>query len=197
MAEVLLAPNELVSSMGTHYAGVWIGYILIAWCVGICKLHLRNIRLASGMILSAYVVSLVSVVFLRPAAVPKEIWFRSHAEPQIDAIIASELPQNVTIGAPDVLFGHLWQNRLAQLGLSRFPCYVLLYDKTHEKGYTRMMQSDIASGKYGRYALEWNRNGLRLYRWQGCKPQRAFGSEVDAFEAGVGFRPGNQFSCWH
>ena len=163
IAEVLLAPRQLVWSMGSHYAGVWIGYVLIAWSLSICNLSVRNIKLAPKMVAAAFILSAVSIVFLRPAAVPREISFRSDAEAQIDAIIASGLPRNVTIGVPDVLYGHLWENNLAQLGVYRSPCYALLYDKTHERGYTRMMQAEISSGAYGKYTLEWDRNGLKLY----------------------------------
>jgi uncharacterized membrane protein len=170
IAEVLLAPRQLVWSMGSHYAGVWIGYILIAWCLGICNLSMRNIKLVPKMVVAAFILSVVSVVFLRPAAVSRVIHFHSDAEAQIDAIIASDLPLDVTIGVPDVLYGHLWQNHLAQLGVSRFPCYALLYDKTHEEGYTRRMQADIFSGAYGKYTMEWDRNGLKLYRRLGCGP---------------------------
>jgi hypothetical protein len=170
IAEVLLAPRQLVWSMGSHYAGVWIGYILIAWSLGVCNLSSRNIKLVPKMIVAAFILSVVSLVFLRPAPVSRDICFRSDAEAQIDAIIASDLPRNVTIGVTDVLYGHLWQNHLAQLGVSRLPCYALLYDKTHEESYTRMMQADISSGAYGKYTMKWDRNGLKLYHRQGCSP---------------------------
>jgi len=168
IAEVLLAPRQLVWSMGSHYAGVWIGYILIAWTLGICNLSARNIELASKMVGAAFILSLISVTCLRPATVSREIHVRSDAEAQIDTVIASDLPRNVTIGLPDVLYGHLWRNRLAQLGLSRSPCYALLYDKAHEKAYTRIMETEISSGVYGKYTLEWERNGLKLYKRQEC-----------------------------
>jgi hypothetical protein len=168
IAEVLLAPRQLVWSMGSHYAGVWIGYILIAWSLGICSLSLRNIKLVPKMIVAAFILSVVSLVFLRPGAVSREIRVRSDADAQLDAIIARDLPRNVTIGVPDVLYGHLWQNHLAQLGVSHFPCYALLYDETYEEGYTRMMQADISSGAYGKYAMEWEKSGLKLYHRQGC-----------------------------
>ncbi len=170
IAEVLLAPRELVWSMGSHYAGVWIGYILIAWCLGICNLPLQSVKLVRKLVVAAFSLSVISIVFLRPPAVSREIRFRSEAEAQIDAIIASDLPRNVSIGAPDVLFGHLWQNHLVSLGVSGSPCYALIYDKTHEVGYTQMMQADISSGAYGKYAMEWDRNGLKLYHRQRCSP---------------------------
>jgi hypothetical protein len=170
IAEVLLAPRELVWSMGSHYAGVWIGYILIAWSLGICNLSFWSVKLVPKVVVAAFILSIISIVFLRPAAVSREIGFRSEADAQIDAIIASDLPRNVSIGAPDVLFGHLWQNHLVSLGVSDSPCYALIYDKTHEVGYTRMMQADISSGAYGKYAMEWDRNGLKLYHRQRCSP---------------------------
>ena len=162
-AEVLLAPRQLVWSMGSHYAGVWIGYLLIAWCVGICKLSLRNVCLVPKMVVAAFILSAGSFLFLRPAALSKEIRLRSDSEGQIGAIIASDLPRNVTIGVPDVLYGHLWQNHLVQLGVTRLPCYALLYEKTREEGYTRMMKVDISSGAYGIYTMKWERSGLKLY----------------------------------
>ena len=168
LAEVLLAPRQLVWTMGSHYSGVWIGYVLIAWCLGICNLSSRNSKLVPRIVVAAGILSLISVGFLRPAAVPKKLHFRSDAEGQIDAIIASNLPPNATIGVPDVLYGHLWQNQLTQLGMSRSPCYALLYDKAHEEGYTRMMQADISSGVYGKYTMRWDKNGLKLYHREGC-----------------------------
>ena len=170
IAEVLLAPRQLVWTMGSHCAGVWIGYILIAWSLGICNLSLRNINLVPKMVVAAFILSVVSLLLLRPAAVPSETSFRSGADAQIDAIIASDLPRNVTIGVPDVLYGHLWHNDLVHLGLHRSPCYALLYDKTRERNYTRMMQAEISSGAYGKYAMVWDRNGLKLYHRQGCNP---------------------------
>jgi uncharacterized membrane protein len=172
-AEVLTAPRQLVWSMGSHYAGVWIGYMLIAWCIGICNLYTRKIVLVPKVITGAFTLSILSIFFARPAAVPREIHFRSDAEAQIDAVIASDLPRNVSIGVPDVLYGHLWQNPLVQLGVSRFPCYALLYDKAHEEGLTRIMQSDISSAVYGQYTMEWERNGLKLYRRRGCSPRQS------------------------
>jgi uncharacterized membrane protein len=168
IAEVLLAPRELVWSMGSHYAGVWIGYILIAWSLGIGNLSLQSVKLVPKVVVAAFILSVISIVFLRPTTVSRGIRFRSKAEAQIDAIIASDLPRNVSIGAPDVLFGHLWQNNLAQLGVSRSPCYALLYDKTHEEGYTQVMKADISSGAYGKYTMEWDRYGLKLYHREGC-----------------------------
>jgi uncharacterized membrane protein len=135
VAEVLLAPRQLVWSMGSHYAGVWIGYILIAWALGICNLSSYDITLVPKIVMAAFILSVASVVFLRPVAVSSKLWYRSEADARVDAIIASDLPRNVTLGLPDVLYGHLWQNHLAQLGLSDLPCYALLYDNTHEEGY--------------------------------------------------------------
>ena len=57
IAEVLLAPRQLVWSMGSHYAGVWTGYILIAWSLGICNLSSRNIRLVPKMVMAAFILS--------------------------------------------------------------------------------------------------------------------------------------------
>ncbi len=171
LVEVLLAPRPLVWSMGTHYAGAWIGYVLIAWALGICKLSQRHAKLAPKVVFLAFGLSVFSILYLTPAAFSGRIHFRSATEAKIDSIIALKVPRGVSIGVSDVLYGHLWGNRFVQLGVSRSPCYALLYDKTIERGYTRMLQADISSELYGKYLLQWEINGLELYRRTGCQRQ--------------------------
>jgi uncharacterized membrane protein len=166
--EVLAAPRPLVWTMGSHYEGVWISYVLIAFAFAMARLARQSGRSFEVAVAAAALLSVFTYAFLRPAAVSKSIAFRTVADANVDAILQTNFPKGETVGVPDVLYGHLWQNPNVQLGIDRAPCFALILKDAQEKGFQRWMQREMLSGVVGRYEKVWTQGELELYRRNPC-----------------------------
>jgi uncharacterized membrane protein len=162
-AEVVLAPREIVWTMGSHYAGVWVGYILLAWVFAIFKVYSCKPKLAGTLICAALILSILSMPFVLATGHIEAVSLRNEDDSRLDQLLANDLPRDSTIGVTGTLYAHLWENQRVQLGVNRSPCFALYYAKGHDFVNQVEMMRQIRSGKYGDYATVWSRNGLTLY----------------------------------
>jgi uncharacterized membrane protein len=63
LAEVILSPNAMVWTMGQHYAGVWIGYVLTAALFGVYALYQSRPILAKRLVTISIVICIADLAF--------------------------------------------------------------------------------------------------------------------------------------
>lgn len=167
LAEVLLARNSAVWSMGEHYAGVWIGYVLIAGTYGAYVLARRSPNLARRFVDAALVICVANLIFASPTHWRRHLRLPSDHDRALDATIASVMAKPATIGTQDELLSHLWSDPGARYGLRSSPHYALIDTSIRDSFMGRKMSEDIAIHRYGRYRRLSVVNGIALYERSG------------------------------
>jgi uncharacterized membrane protein len=163
IAEVLLPKNSMVWTMGQHYAGVWIGFVLVAAVFGVGAVWKRSPIVAQRLMLASITISVFMLVFASPTHWRVNVHFRNAHDRVLDSIITEKLPRASTLGAGDAIYAHLWEMPGTQHGLWKSPQYALI-DTTSDAALEREMRAEILSERYGRYQALWNDDGVILYR---------------------------------
>jgi uncharacterized membrane protein len=157
LAECVLSREHATYTMGQHYAGVWVPYVVAAFAVSVEKLHsMRPLGIAAVLCLLTYLVAnpLHPGYFLRvPAA----------RDAQLDAYLM-RLPSDIAVGTQEEAYTHLGFHPRAQLGLAGNPEYLLLdRDFTDSVWLGWMERSLRAERKAASYRLIERRGGIELY----------------------------------
>jgi Predicted membrane protein (DUF2079) len=161
VVEILFAPNTIVRTIGSHYAGVWIGYALVAAVFGLARLFRKAPGLAAGALTAAFALS-VSLLLINAMGSETHAGQTQH-DRDLDRILATRLPKNTTIGAPGVLYAHLWKRRGAELGALQSPQYVVLDMNMKSLASTQRMLRQITTREFGDYRPVWHDHGVVLF----------------------------------
>lgn len=164
LTEVLLSRNSAVWSMGQHYAGVWIGYVLVAAAYGAYVAYAKSPKLASRIVTVAMLLCVLDLAFASPTHWRKHVRFPSAHDRARDALLATAIPKGATVGTQDELLGHLWNDVGARYGVESSPQYALVDTSVHGSYVVDTMLHDIATSKDGTYDLVWTRDAVALYR---------------------------------
>jgi uncharacterized membrane protein len=105
--EVLASRDTLTLSLETHYAAVWIGYLLFAFVCGVATLHRRDPLFALSALVACALLSSFVLVKVDPLA----RWYALYRLPNahdatLNALLES-LPVDASISAPDRIYAHL------------------------------------------------------------------------------------------
>jgi uncharacterized membrane protein len=163
LAEVLLSRNSMVWTMGQHYAGVWIGYVLLAMIFGLVRIHARRPGLARSLIAGVLAICIADLAFASPTHWTRHVHVFSQHDRDLDTLLASSLPKSRTIGMPDEIYAHEWNLNGAMRGLAKSPDYAMVDRTLSSSSLEREMDEEILSGRYGAYALVWSRFSVSLY----------------------------------
>jgi uncharacterized membrane protein len=156
LLEVLGSRMSTTFTLGTHYAGAWIGYLLVAYGAGIAALAVRgkSARAALYWSLALCVLELVVANPLHPGANLRAVQPR---DLELDAAL-HDLPRDVSVATQEEAYTHLGlTNPFARLlpenpNVETQACLVLIDraypDSPRLQEYGDALTRLIASGKY-------------------------------------------------
>ncbi len=162
-AEVLLSHESMTYTMGQHYAGVWIGYALFAFALGIASIFRRSARAAANVVRAAAVASVAILAFASPTHWGHYLRPHTAHDDALDRSIA-RLPPDVPVGTFDETYAHLGFDPNAYLGLDRNPRYALL-DADATTTYLVEKWRPIVRAAVAAHTerLVWSDDGVELY----------------------------------
>ena len=103
LAEVLLSRMPTTYTLGTHYAGAWLGYVLVAFAFALRDLDARRARTAVFWCIGLCVVELAAANPMHPGLNLHAVAARDRA---LDAYLA-KLPANADVATQEEAYTHL------------------------------------------------------------------------------------------
>lgn len=132
-AEVLLSQRSLVWTMGQHYAGTWIPYVLAAFALGIAAVHRRRPQRAHTLVTASLALCMGILLFASPTHWGHYLGLRTPHDAVLDSVIG-RLPPTMDVGTHDEIFAHLGFDPKASLGVTRDPAYAM-FDRNFPTSY--------------------------------------------------------------
>ncbi len=170
LAEVLLSRMPTTYTLGTHYAGAWLGYVLVAFAFALRDLDARRARTAVFWCMGLCAVELTAANPMHPGLNLRAVAARDRA---LDAYLA-KLPANADVATQEEAYTHLALDdpRATLLPETRdvtpASCYILL-DRDYPASARLEEYGAAVDGlvKNGTYALVDRSGGIELYRKAG------------------------------
>lgn len=103
LAEVLLSRMPTTFTLGTHYAGAWLGYVLIAFAMAIRSVELRRARMA---LIACAVLSVVELAVADPLHPGLNLHRAQPRDSALDGFLAT-LPANANVATQEEAYAHL------------------------------------------------------------------------------------------
>jgi uncharacterized membrane protein len=175
-AECLFSHESVTYTMGTHYAAVWIPYVLAAFAFGLARVFATRPGLARGLLRTSLIFCALNVVFASPTHWGHYLRLPSAHDAALDQALA-RLPAALEVGTHDETLSHLGFDPNASLGLQRDPQFALI-DSTDTGSYwVEQMRPILQRGlTSGRYRLVWSTDGIELYARTGAASSGGTGS---------------------
>ena len=163
LVEVLASHESITYTMGQHYAGVWIGYALFAFALGIARAHARSPVLGSRLLRLSLAICVLILVFASPTHWGHYLRARTSHDAARDRALA-RLDPSIEVGTSDVLFAHLGFDPRATLGLDRAPRFALVDTRDRSSFVDARWAPIVTRGvAKGAVRLLWSEDGLGLY----------------------------------
>ena len=163
LTEVLASHESITYTMGQHYAGVWIGYALFAFALGIARIHAWSPVLSQRLLRVSLVLCALILAFASPTHWGHNLRARTAHDAARDRALARLDPAS-EVGVSDALFAHLGFDPKAMLGLDRAPRYALVDTRDRssyvDKRWAPIVTRGVATGAL---RLLWTEDGLGLY----------------------------------
>jgi hypothetical protein len=161
-AEVLGSHESITYTMGTHYAAVWIPYVLLAFALAVAGLYGRSPRLGRGVVRAALVLCVLVLALASPTHWGHYLRPRNAHDAVLDAALA-RLSPGLDVGTFDEAYAHLGFDPSAQLGLRRDPRFVLVDETLANSWFTVRYLPGLQRGLVaGRYRRLWREDGVSL-----------------------------------
>jgi len=161
-AEVLGSHESITYTMGTHYAAVWIPYVLLAFALAAASLYGRSSRLGSGVVRAALVLCVLVLAVASPTHWGHYLRARNAHDAVLDAALARLRP-DLDVGTFDEAYAHLGFDPNAQLGLRRDPRFVLIDETLANSWFTVRYMPRLQRGLIaGTYRRLWRDDGVSL-----------------------------------
>jgi uncharacterized membrane protein len=162
-AECLFSHESLTYTMGQHYAGVWIPYVLFAFVDAIARFERRKPRTARNFVTGSIVLSVLNLTLASPTHWRHFLGPRTAHDAAIDRVI-SHLPPDLDVGTHDEFYAHLGFDPNASIGLARGPRYAL-FDRTYySASWVNEIRPVLLRGlAAGKYRLVSSDDGVELY----------------------------------
>jgi uncharacterized membrane protein len=164
LVEVLTSRWSITYTMGQHYAGVWIAYVLVAFVFALAAIAKRDGNRAEMLAkLSVLVCSLI-LIFASPTHWGHFLGPWTAHDRALDRIIAL-VPSDASVGAVDEVYTHLSFDPNARAGYEGDLEYLVVdarYDSPTWRGrYSRQLDEHLASREYQVVARD---GDVTLYR---------------------------------
>jgi uncharacterized membrane protein len=103
LGEVLLSRQSTTYTLGTHYAGAWIGYVLVAFAFGVTRLHPARTRMVLWACVALCVVELAVADPLHPGVNLRAVQTR---DVRLDRFLRG-LPLDSSVATQEEAYTHL------------------------------------------------------------------------------------------
>jgi uncharacterized membrane protein len=171
LLEVFASKMSTSFTLGTHYAGTWIGYLLVGFAAGIAGLAAhRRAKVALGWALAFCILELLVADPLHPGL---NLRARQARDVALDAALSS-LPRGISIATQEEAYTHLaLDDPFARLlpetpGVQTQACFVLVDRRYPDSARLQEYGGALARlVQKGEYALVTSANGIELYRRTG------------------------------
>jgi uncharacterized membrane protein len=167
LAEVLLSRMSTTFTMGTHYAGAWIGYVLVAFAFALRRIPQKRRRAVMGACIAICAVEFLVADPLHPGLNLRAVEARDVA---LDRFLQT-LPPRAAIATQEEAYTHLAMGDPNARLLPEFPdvpastCFVLLDRDFPDSARLQEYGSALAAlVQERRYVLVARSGGIFLYR---------------------------------
>jgi uncharacterized membrane protein len=157
--ELLASPYSILFTNGTHYAGVWIGYVLVAFVYGVASL--RSQTLAKRLVTASIVICALQFTLASPAHWRLRLSIPNAHDRTLTAIL-NALPRTASIATYEVAYSHLGFYPNAMEGLRGRPDFVVI-DSTRPISQYFPVLTRFVHGQPG-YVLRTSQDGIEVYQ---------------------------------
>jgi uncharacterized membrane protein len=165
LIEVLSSQWSITYTMGQHYAGVWVGEMLVAYALTLASFaNRRGLRVAIRLAVASLVICVLNLSLASPTHWRHYLAPVDAHDRVIDAFIAA-LPQDAAVGTHDEIYSHLGFDPNARLEWASHPEYILVDDAYPSQAWQeigRRQLADLVARHV--YTLEQAQDGVELYR---------------------------------
>jgi len=165
--EALASRWSITYTMGQHYPGIWIGYVLVAFALGVASIAARDAARARSLTIACTVVCSLVLVFASPTHWAHFLDWPGPRERALDRVLA-RIPPDASVCAVDEVFTHLSLDPAARPGYEGACAYMVLdaaYDSPTWRGtYSAQVKAKLATGAYAQIAQD---DGVTLYQARG------------------------------
>jgi uncharacterized membrane protein len=165
LLEVLSSHWSITYTMGQHYAGVWVGEMLVVYALTLAKFaRERSPRFATRLATASLVICVLNLSLASPTHWRHYLAPVNAHDRVIDAFIAS-LPPDAAVGTHDEIYSHLGFDPNARNEWATLPQYVLVDDTYPSAGWQDIGRKQLADlvGRHV-YTLLRSEDGVELYR---------------------------------
>jgi uncharacterized membrane protein len=127
--EVLASRWPVTYTMGTHYAAVWIPYVLAAFAVAAAGIAARNATRARTLVAVCLGLCVLNLIVASPTHWAHYYRLRTPRDAALDRVIAL-VPNNTVAASFDEAYTHMSLNPLARIGMYVTPDY-FVYDAAY------------------------------------------------------------------
>jgi uncharacterized membrane protein len=164
LIEAVASRWSITYTMGQHYPGVWIGYMLVAFAMGVAAIAGRNAIRARRFGWACIVVCSLILAFASPTHWAHFLGLPNAHVRALDRTV-SRIPSDASVCSVDEVYVHLSLDPQAQVGYAGGCDYMIVderYDSpTWRNTYSAQVSAHLQSGKY---VLIGDDDGVRLYR---------------------------------
>jgi uncharacterized membrane protein len=163
--EVLSSHWSITYTMGQHYAGVWVGEMLVVYAVTLALIAAsRGAKFGSRLAIASIVICVLNLSLASPTHWRHYLAPVNAHDRVIDAFIAS-LPPDAIVGTHDEIYSHMGFDPNARNEWDSLPHYVLV-DNTYPSDFWHNVQRPKLDAlvKNHIYVLQRAEDGVELYR---------------------------------
>jgi uncharacterized membrane protein len=168
LIEVMSSRMGTTFTLGTHYSGAWIGYLLIAFSAGVCDLALRG--RASAALYVALALCAVELLVANPLHPGTNLRGVQARDAALDTALRS-LPAGVSVATQEEAYTHLaFGNPFATLlpetaATETFACFILVDGDYPDSPRLQEYGDEVTRlVRQGRYAPVARAGAIELYR---------------------------------
>jgi hypothetical protein len=168
LIEVLSSRWSITYTMGQHYAGVWIGWMLVAYALALAAFARdRGLRFASRLGVASIVICVLNLSLASPTHWRHYLGPVTAHDRVLDAFVAA-LPPNAEVGTHDEIYSHLGFDPNARNEWASLPEYVLVDDTYPSPDWQQAGREQLAAlVRQHVYVLLRSEDGVELYHKPG------------------------------
>ncbi|MBV8668521.1 MAG: DUF2079 domain-containing protein [Candidatus Eremiobacteraeota bacterium] len=165
--EAVASRWSITYTMGQHYPGAWIGYVLVAFSLACAAMWATNAQRTRRLAWGCVAVCSLILVFASPTHWAHFLGLPTAHTRALDRTVAI-IPSNARVCAVDEVYVHLSLDPAAQVGYAG-PCEYMIVDQHYDSPTWQNTYSSQVTGHLhsGAYALIRNDDGVQLYRLRG------------------------------